>query len=184
MRRAQVALTLALVAAVGAGCGDEDDPGQAETASWTVPQDGFCDDVVAEAGLDGDVEETVSGDDEDTTAACTLLTGPSRVDLVVRVADQAGDQYELSLAELEDGVTGFAEPEVSEPDGWWSEGARFEAVENDSVRLTDLLLDDTLVVRLQLVDTPESGEPAARQAAARDLADALDGAVASVLESS
>lgn len=184
MSGASFAVALTLVAALAVGCGDQDDPSDEPSADpqWSTPQDGFCDDVVAEAGLDAEVEERVSGDDDDTSATCVLLTDTTRVDLVVRVAEQAGDQYEHTLSEREGGFVGFRDPEVSEPEGWWTEGTRFEAVEMDSVRLADLLLADNLVVQLQLVETPASGDPAERQSQARDAADALDAAVGAVLE--
>lgn len=177
-------LAAALVAVLAGGCGDDTEPSEPDVAAWSVPQAGFCDDVVAGSGLDGEVEETLSGDDEDTTATCALTTGDSRVDLVVRVAEQAGDQYDQTLGELEDGFTGFEDAEVSQPEGWWTQGTRFEAVEAESVRLTDLLADDTLVVRLQLVGTPAPGDPTERQADAVETADALESAIEDVLDPS
>ena len=180
-------LALAAVVAVAgaaAGCSDDTEPGAPDVATWSMPQAGFCDEVVAGSGLEGPVEETLSGDDGDTTATCTLVIGDSRVDLVVRVAEQAGEQYDQTLGELEDGFTGFEDAEVGEVEGWWTRGTRFAAVEDESVRLTDLLLDDTLVVRLQLVGTPAPGDPAERQAAAVATADALVAAIEGVLDPS
>ncbi|WP_341926423.1 hypothetical protein [Nocardioides psychrotolerans] len=184
MRTTRAVLAAALMAALAAGCGDDTEPGEPVGVAWSAPQAGFCDDVVAGSGLEGQVEETLSGDDEDTTATCALITGDSRVDLVVRVAEQADEQYDQTLGELEDGFTGFEDAEVSEPEGWWTRGTRFEAVEAESVRLTDLLTDDTIVVRLQLVGTPAPGDPTQRQTDAASTADALVAAVKDVLDPS
>ncbi|MCD4526699.1 hypothetical protein [Nocardioides sp. cx-173] len=177
-----IALVLA-GAATTAACDDQPtEPREEAAAGWEVPQDGFCDEIVAEAGITAKVEETLSGDDEDLTAVCVIRTEDSRVDLGVRVTEKASDQYEQTFGEREDGFIGFAEPVVSAPEGWWSRGTRYEAVEYDSVRLADLLLDENLVVRLQLVQTPTPGDATQRQAQARDTADALDAAVGAALE--
>ncbi|GAB3260849.1 hypothetical protein [Nocardioides dilutus] len=164
-------------------CDDEPSKANQPDSRWSTPEHGFCDDVTERAGLvEWSVEETVEGDGADISATCVLTSPSGRVDLVVHSGEQAREQFDHTLSELEDGFTGFDDPVATEPTGWWSEGRRFEAVEAGSVRLTDLVHDGTLTLRLQLVGTPAEGPTDGRQAEARSVADALDAAVADVLD--
>lgn len=181
MTRQLLAAALCALSLGLAGCGD-DEPGDGDAAGIGET---FCGDL-ADAAFASSELWLVNGlaDEEEQSASCAITGAEHRIDVVVRVGESARAQFDQSSGELADGAVGFDDAEVSSPEGWWTEGQRYDAdLGGTSVRVADVVLGDDVFARVQLVEllTGKPRELDRRRDVARRLADDVVRAVPEAL---